>query len=271
MARVPTCPEWTVRDLLAHQTMVHRWATAHVRGDDPDAMPNPDTDPRGGARPAPRSTRMGWRRCSRPLCATRLPDLVAMTFLKDAPAATRVLGSPPGARDDDPRRRCASGRPRPHAVDRRGRARHGVRCRRHRRAAARILHAGAASRALDGEHRVVVRGRAEATSERRWVRPRRGAADRRSGDDDAPDADSRAHRHRRGALPHAVEPRRRGRGRRHRSTCSTGGTPPNASAGPDTGSRPSCRAWASRATRTRRCRRSSWRARRHREDRRART
>ena len=32
-ASVPTCPGWTVRDLLAHQGMVHRWATAVVRAD----------------------------------------------------------------------------------------------------------------------------------------------------------------------------------------------------------------------------------------------
>ena len=37
-ARVPTCPAWTVDTLVAHQAMVHRWATAHVRGDEPDAV-----------------------------------------------------------------------------------------------------------------------------------------------------------------------------------------------------------------------------------------
>ncbi|MCW2821576.1 MAG: hypothetical protein JWR64_1371 [Marmoricola sp.] len=31
-APVPTTPEWTVRQLVAHQGMVHRWATAIVRG-----------------------------------------------------------------------------------------------------------------------------------------------------------------------------------------------------------------------------------------------
>lgn len=39
-AAVPTCPEWDVRDLVAHQGMVHRWATATVAQDpalDPDA------------------------------------------------------------------------------------------------------------------------------------------------------------------------------------------------------------------------------------------
>ncbi|WP_028650795.1 maleylpyruvate isomerase family mycothiol-dependent enzyme [Nocardioides halotolerans] len=34
-ASVPTCPDWTVRDLVAHQGMVHRWAAALVRGERP--------------------------------------------------------------------------------------------------------------------------------------------------------------------------------------------------------------------------------------------
>ena len=34
-AAVPTCPEWTVLDLVAHQGMVHRWAAALVRGERP--------------------------------------------------------------------------------------------------------------------------------------------------------------------------------------------------------------------------------------------
>lgn len=29
-APVPTCPEWTVRDLVTHQSQVHRWATSYV-------------------------------------------------------------------------------------------------------------------------------------------------------------------------------------------------------------------------------------------------
>jgi uncharacterized protein (TIGR03083 family) len=29
---VPTCPDWTVRRLIGHQGMVHRWATAHLTG-----------------------------------------------------------------------------------------------------------------------------------------------------------------------------------------------------------------------------------------------
>jgi uncharacterized protein (TIGR03083 family) len=35
-APVPTCPGWTVRHLLAHQGMVHRWATSVIRGFDLD-------------------------------------------------------------------------------------------------------------------------------------------------------------------------------------------------------------------------------------------
>ncbi|MBB2890881.1 maleylpyruvate isomerase family mycothiol-dependent enzyme [Flexivirga oryzae] len=30
---VPTCPDWTTRDLLAHTGMVHRWAAGIVRGE----------------------------------------------------------------------------------------------------------------------------------------------------------------------------------------------------------------------------------------------
>lgn len=33
-ARVPTCPSWTVRHLLAHQGMVHRWARAQLLGEE---------------------------------------------------------------------------------------------------------------------------------------------------------------------------------------------------------------------------------------------
>jgi uncharacterized protein (TIGR03083 family) len=42
-AEVVTCPTWDGRALIAHQAMVHRWATAHLRGDDPAAVPNQTT------------------------------------------------------------------------------------------------------------------------------------------------------------------------------------------------------------------------------------
>jgi uncharacterized protein (TIGR03083 family) len=37
---VPSCPEWTLRDLVRHTGQVHRWATAHVR----DARSDPVVD-----------------------------------------------------------------------------------------------------------------------------------------------------------------------------------------------------------------------------------
>jgi uncharacterized protein (TIGR03083 family) len=37
-APVPTCPEWTVRDLLRHIGFVHRWAASYVRDARPDMM-----------------------------------------------------------------------------------------------------------------------------------------------------------------------------------------------------------------------------------------
>ncbi len=36
-AAVPTAPEWNVRELIAHQGMVHRWSTANVNGVEVDS------------------------------------------------------------------------------------------------------------------------------------------------------------------------------------------------------------------------------------------
>ena len=50
-APVPTCLDWSVRDLLAHQGMVHRWAGANLRGEEPadvaalEAAGRADPDP----------------------------------------------------------------------------------------------------------------------------------------------------------------------------------------------------------------------------------
>jgi uncharacterized protein (TIGR03083 family) len=49
--RVPTCPEWSVRDLVTHTGQVHRWATSYVEtgrptppgpGDEPAVAPTDD-------------------------------------------------------------------------------------------------------------------------------------------------------------------------------------------------------------------------------------
>lgn len=84
---VPTCPDWTVRDLLAHQGMVHRWATAVLRGEDPRAIDTAAAEAEGRLA----SDQGAWLRAgAADLLATlrAVPDdLDALTFLKDAPRA----------------------------------------------------------------------------------------------------------------------------------------------------------------------------------------
>jgi uncharacterized protein (TIGR03083 family) len=79
---VPTCPTWTTGDLVAHQAMVHRWATAHVRGDDPASVPN-QTEIRTTV-----DDLIGYYRDGHRTLVTALsdaaPDITAMTFLNDA-------------------------------------------------------------------------------------------------------------------------------------------------------------------------------------------
>ncbi|GLW46926.1 hypothetical protein Stsp02_25880 [Streptomyces sp. NBRC 14336] len=41
-AKVPTCPEWQVRDLLRHTGMVHRWATVFVAEEQTEYRPAAD-------------------------------------------------------------------------------------------------------------------------------------------------------------------------------------------------------------------------------------
>ncbi len=85
--RVPTCPAWTVRELLAHQTMVHRWATANVTGDDPEGLPS-QTDIAATVDDIVRYYRKGLDLLVSAL-ASAPPDLEAATFLNDAPAPRR--------------------------------------------------------------------------------------------------------------------------------------------------------------------------------------
>lgn len=83
-APVPTCPDWSVRDLVAHQGMVHRWAAALVRGErdvDPDSF-----EAAGRAEPDP----LDWLAdgaIDLAATLTRAPaDARAVVFLRDAPA-----------------------------------------------------------------------------------------------------------------------------------------------------------------------------------------
>ncbi|MFL6175916.1 MAG: maleylpyruvate isomerase family mycothiol-dependent enzyme [Ornithinibacter sp.] len=86
-ASVPTCPGWTVRDLVAHQGMVHRWATAVVRGEDPAGVDDAALEAEGRAAHDP----VGWLLDgAAPLVdalSSAPDDLRVMTFLKQAPPA----------------------------------------------------------------------------------------------------------------------------------------------------------------------------------------
>jgi len=83
-ARVPTCPTWNVRALVAHQAMVHRWATAHIRGEDPDAVPN-QTWIRSHVDDLVAFYTEGLDALVAALRSAP-PDLQAMRFLNDAPS-----------------------------------------------------------------------------------------------------------------------------------------------------------------------------------------
>lgn len=81
---VPPCPGWDVRALVAHQAMVHRWATAHVSGEDPSAVPEETA-----LRERPDLLdhyREGLDRLVAALRAAPV-DLEALRFLRDAPPA----------------------------------------------------------------------------------------------------------------------------------------------------------------------------------------
>lgn len=87
-AAVPTCPEWSVRDLLAHLGMVHRWARAHVTGDraaqEVTTVLATETEGQGVVDP------VTWLRDGAGALVVALhdapADLQAFVFLKDAPS-----------------------------------------------------------------------------------------------------------------------------------------------------------------------------------------
>lgn len=83
-ARVPTCPEWTVAELVAHQGMVHRWATASLR-----AEQDHDTErsyAEGIAAPDPLSWLSEGIETLVTTLRTTPEDVAAKVFLRDAPA-----------------------------------------------------------------------------------------------------------------------------------------------------------------------------------------
>jgi uncharacterized protein (TIGR03083 family) len=86
---VPTCPDWTVLDLVAHQGMVHRWAGALVRGERPSDAEVSAYEDAGMAAADP----LGWladgaAELARAITAAP-EDLSTFVFLNDAPPARR--------------------------------------------------------------------------------------------------------------------------------------------------------------------------------------
>jgi len=86
-ARVPTTPDWTVRQLMAHQGMVHRWAAAVVRGAGMDAVDTHRLECEGRAATDP----VEWLRDGALEVAQAISDapddLEALVFLENAPPA----------------------------------------------------------------------------------------------------------------------------------------------------------------------------------------
>jgi uncharacterized protein (TIGR03083 family) len=83
-AAVITCPEWSVADLVAHQGMVHRWATARLRLDDTPVPSHPEF-----LASVPPDQLLSWfadgvRELTETL-RTVDPDVPALVFLRDAP------------------------------------------------------------------------------------------------------------------------------------------------------------------------------------------
>jgi len=81
-AAVSTTPDWDVRRLVAHQGVIHRWATGHLRGEEVD----PDEVEREGREA---DDPVAWLRAGADRLVDTLEsapdDLVAPVFLADAP------------------------------------------------------------------------------------------------------------------------------------------------------------------------------------------
>jgi uncharacterized protein (TIGR03083 family) len=88
-APVPTCPGWTVSELLAHQGMVHRWATAVVRGADPLTVDTAAIEVAGLAEPDPATWLAAGATDLVDVLTDAPDDLDALVFLREAPPARR--------------------------------------------------------------------------------------------------------------------------------------------------------------------------------------
>lgn len=85
-AVVPTCPDWTVRELIAHQGMIHRWAIAQLHGE--RDRPQPTLE--GGLEVA---DPVGWLHDGGldlvEAIESAPDDVDALVFLHDPPATAR--------------------------------------------------------------------------------------------------------------------------------------------------------------------------------------
>jgi uncharacterized protein (TIGR03083 family) len=88
-AAVPTTPDWDVRRLVAHQGLVHRWATGHLLGERVDPV-EVEREGLGVADP------VGWLVEGAERLAAAIEeapdDLEALVFLNDAPTPKRFWG-----------------------------------------------------------------------------------------------------------------------------------------------------------------------------------
>jgi uncharacterized protein (TIGR03083 family) len=86
-APVPTCPDWTVLDLVAHQGMVHRWAGALLRGERPSDEEIAAYEASGRDSEHP----LTWLAAGASALAEAVrgapEDVDALVFLNDAPPA----------------------------------------------------------------------------------------------------------------------------------------------------------------------------------------
>jgi uncharacterized protein (TIGR03083 family) len=86
-AKVPTCPDWDVTQLVVHQSMVHRWAAANLRGEADHSTS--DSTAQGEAAPDV----LAWYRDGLTALIETVrgtpDDAQAMVFLKDAPPPRR--------------------------------------------------------------------------------------------------------------------------------------------------------------------------------------
>jgi uncharacterized protein (TIGR03083 family) len=88
-ATVPTCPEWTLRELAHHTGRVHHWAAANVETARPSPLTDDESELAWGSMPADPEV-AGWYLGARERLVAALlsapVDLVAYTFLPNAPA-----------------------------------------------------------------------------------------------------------------------------------------------------------------------------------------